>query len=197
MFPASLNMFAIQDVLLLLRGIQPTINILAVIFDENFSSIGEIRFQIFQINGQTELSTWIKIICLIGIYLIWKSVDKKIRDLFYCFNLLEPSHIFIGTWLWRAIYESGKKTQFNLKRLGLVESLPWHFAVIRQSTNFNNIYKVWSFPSTVRRNYLFLKKHHNVRLHTRTHKSSLRWWKCSHFYSSGLFLVNPYLKVDV
>ena len=55
--PASLTMFAIQDVLLLLRGIQPTINILAVIFDENFSSIGEIRFQIFQINGQTELST--------------------------------------------------------------------------------------------------------------------------------------------
>ena len=130
MFPASLNMFAIQDVLLLLRGIQPTINILAVIFDENLSSIGEIRFQIFQINGQTELSTWIKIICLIGIYLIWKSVDKKIRDLFYCFNLLEPSHIFIGTWLWRAIYESGKKNTIWL--------------TIR-----------WSFPSTARRNYFF------------------------------------------
>ena len=151
-------MFAIQDVLLLLRGIQPIINILAVIFDNSFSR-GEIcleatmlaqvnhvifryfltfanlfyqfwfdndiiqkernklvinqRSWMFQINGQTELSTWIKIICLIGMYLIWKSVDKKIRDLFYCFNLLEPSHIFIGTWLWRAIYESGKK-QHNL-----------------------------------------------------------------------------------
>ena len=34
-------MFAIQDVLLLLRGIQPTINILAVIFDNSFSR-GEI-----------------------------------------------------------------------------------------------------------------------------------------------------------